>query len=139
MHNAETEEWSLVCDRFSTDGFEALSKPEQYWIAIRELIDSTEGGGLISYFYNPGADRLQKCFDALDEFKATDVKELLVRQCAFFGNEVPKDLQARNSIIESWEDGEHEAAMDEIDNAIMPLLEDLDARLEIYLREQNCL
>jgi hypothetical protein len=139
MHNTETDEWSMLCERLSKVGFEALSKPEQFWIAIRELIDSTENGGLISYFYNSAADHLKDCFDALDVLDAGAVKELLVRQCTYFGGTVPETLQERNSIIEAWEDGEHEIEMDEIDHTIMPLLEDLDARLEMYLREQNCI
>ena len=50
--------WQSLCLRWERFGNVALSEDEQAWLNLRSLIDSVANGGLISYFYNSGADKL---------------------------------------------------------------------------------
>jgi hypothetical protein len=138
MVDTETDQWTRVCDKFANGGFESLSHSEQIWVSIRELIDSIENGGLVSYFYNSGADRLETCLSSLDELDASSVRQLLLRECALFGQKVPSTVEARNASIESW-DSRIDDELEEIDESIMPLTDELENKLHRYLVEQNCI
>jgi hypothetical protein len=138
MHNAETQEWRTVCDKAASGDFESLSHEEKVWFCTRELIDSTENGGLISYFYNTGADRLDYCIRALDDLNAKAVREQVLKQCQMFGADVPPTLHERNTIIRSW-NRSVDSKIDEINTAILPLLADLDEKLNRFLKANICL
>lgn len=56
MNEATQEMWAELCRRWSEEGYVSLSLPERTWLNARCLIDSVENGGLISWFYNSGAD-----------------------------------------------------------------------------------
>ena len=124
MHHTETNEWRAVCDKVWSSGFDSLSHAERVWVVTRELMDATDNGGLISYFYNSGADHLQACLEALDERGAGAVKEQVLKQCRLFRSKVPSTVGGRNAIISSW-NGSVDAEIDEINDAVMPLLGDL--------------
>jgi hypothetical protein len=65
--------WEALCTRCEESGYTALSNDERVWFNIRSLIDSTENGGLISYFCNSGADTLSDCRAALHRLGAQAV------------------------------------------------------------------
>jgi hypothetical protein len=98
------QKWSELCDKLSAAGYDTLSPSEKDWVNLRNLIDSIENGGLISYFYNSGADHLSDCLDALQRIRAPQVLKEVQKVCALFTAGVPADIDARNQVINSWAD-----------------------------------
>lgn len=104
---------------------------------MRSLIDFTANDGLISYDYNSGADTLPDCLAALDSLGANDVRQQVERVNALSGGSVPLSQEARNRIIDSWNDDDEriDALFAEVDDALMPMLKELDEKLEQFLRD----
>lgn len=126
--------WRDVCNRHWTLGRETLSGPERVWVDVRMLIDSIENGGLISYFYNSGADDLASCRDALIEIDASDVLLLVDRVADLFGDPVPRTVDARNQLMASWpETGPHDVLLTAVDDTLMPMMPLLERRLRHFL------
>jgi hypothetical protein len=136
MNSDSEKQWQDLCRRWSDEGYTALSRNEQTWLNVRALIDSTQNGGLISYFYNSGADTLSDCLEDLKVLEATEILKQVERVCELFPGGVPKDLESRNEMINSWPDGDEkiEALLYEVDDVLMPLMDDLERRLDEFLR-----
>src|SRR5262245_25085744 len=134
MGRMSTSRWHDVCRRLATDGYASLSRDERTWVNVRMLIDAIEDGGVISYFYNIGADTIGDCLDDLRALGADDVRGQVERVCAPFPRGVPTDLETRNAVIDSWTDADEEEPIDEmleeIDDVLLPMMSDLEERLE---------
>jgi len=129
-------EWQRLCGRLEDVGYAALSNDERKWLNVRWLIDSIENGGLISYFYNSGADTLLDCRAALDQIGAQTIIPHLDRVAELFGPEVPLTLGKRNAVIDSWpEDGVRDRILEEVDEQVMPLMQELEDKLRAFLTE----
>jgi hypothetical protein len=128
--------WSDLCDRWGSQGYDSLSRQEKTWLNIRALIDSIENGGAISYFYNSGADTLADCIEDLRIIGADSVRAQIERVAKLFPGGVPAKIDARNAIIDSWPDGEHDSLLEEVDDELMPLMSSLEEKLTTY-RERN--
>lgn len=129
--------WQSLCVRWERVGYVALSEDEQAWLNLRSLIDSVENGGLISYFYNSGADRLEDCLTALRRLDAFRVVTCVESVARLFGAPVPRTVDERNRVIDSWPDGAHDKLLDEVDSELMPLVGDLDRQLESFVSRQG--
>jgi hypothetical protein len=130
----ERMNWHQVCDKWSDDGYDSLSDAEQVWVCTRGFIDSVNDGGLVSFFFNSAADNYDDTVFALGELEASEVLEILEAFGAFFGDEVPDDINERNAIIDSWvPNGPEATASQNVDKALMPLLDALEKRLNEYL------
>jgi hypothetical protein len=56
------------------------------------------------------------------------------RVANLFPHGVPESIEERNQIISSWPDGgPHEDVLDEVDDVLMPLMPDLEAKLDAFL------
>jgi len=134
-----TPSWEALCDKYAAQGYSALSPDERLWINIRGLIDATENGGLISFFYNSGADTLPDCLAALDALSASDVKAQVARVTALFPEGVPATLEGRNEAINSWDDDNEETdrLLEDVDHNLYELFENLELTLERYLRSRG--
>ena len=138
MHDRLTDQWYRVCDQWKKLGYTALTDDERLWLNVRALIDSVQNGGLISYFYNSGADKYEDCLSALNRLGASDVAEQVERLGAFFGDPVPTDIERRNEIINSWSDnGRQDHVVQEADDVLMPLMGPLEQQLSQYLLRQG--
>lgn len=131
-----SDRWSDLCERWGSQGYDSLSRPEKTWLNIRALIDSIENGGAISYFYNSGADSLPDCLEDLNMLGADSVRAQVEKVVALFPDGVPSELDARNAIIDSWADGEVDSLLEEVDDALMPLMSSLEEQLSTYV-ERN--
>jgi hypothetical protein len=98
------------------------------------LIDATENGGAISYFYNSGADTLDECLEDLRMLKADSVRAQVERVAALFPGGVPVGIDARNAVIDSWSDGEFDSLLEEVDDELMPLMPSLEEQLSAHLK-----
>lgn len=129
--------WHALCEkRYGKDGYTALTKDEKVWLNVRGKIDSTNNGGLISFFYNSGADTLPDALDALNVLGAGDVRLQVERVCALFGDQVPSSIDARNAIIDAWPDGDRKlgALLEKVDDYLYGRFPDLEGRLEAFLK-----
>ena len=130
--------WERLVDRWATDGYESLSPDEKIWLNIRQLIDSTQNGGLISYFFNPGADTYSDCPGALSLLGAQEVREQVEKVASLFPGGVPQSIEARNEVIDSWaDDPKIEELLEEVDETLMGEIPNLESRLEDYLRRSG--
>ncbi len=140
-HNQE--KWEIVVDKYFKSGIGSLSLGERIWLYIRSLIDATENGGLISYFYNPGAEHLQDCLLALNELRAIDVKTEVQKILKYFPDGVPDDIDKRNDIINSWndkyDDGVLEKDLDGIDHTLFKLFPELERKMGEFLIQEGIL
>lgn len=84
--------------------YSSLTEPEMVWYTVTRLLFNIRNGGLISYYYNGYAVHLDDCMKSLEILHATGMLELVKRQNALFGPEVPRDMERINQIIESWAD-----------------------------------
>ncbi len=138
MNERLSNQWDRLCDRWSAEGYASLSDDEKVWLNVRALIDSVENSGLISYFYNSGADTYEDCLSALRRLKAVEVVDQVSRLGALFGDAVPSSLEERNVIINSWSDeGQENEVAEEADEVLMPLMAGLDKQLDEYLLRQG--
>ena len=135
----ERDAWARVCDKVGDGGYSALSEAERVWFNIRALIDSIEGGGVISYFYNSGADTLADCVAALDRLGAGAAKRELERVGALFPGGIPASMEARNAVIDSWDESDEsiEQLLDAVDATLMPMVPDMEERLSGFLRQST--
>lgn len=129
--------WTALCGKCANTGYASLSDPEKIWLNIRALIDATESGGLISYFYNSGADTLVDAMTALDMLDARDVRLQVERVAHLFAGGVPVTVEARNEVINSWPEGDdaRDLLLSEVDRTLMPMLTILERKLESFVRE----
>jgi hypothetical protein len=93
--------WKTLCGQMAANGYSSLSDDEKIWVNVRALIDSTNNGGLISFFYNSYADTWPDCLRALETIGAQEILTHVQRVCALFGNDVPLDINERNEVINS--------------------------------------
>jgi hypothetical protein len=49
-------DWKKLCQKMEQTGVTSLDGNERIWINVDGLIGDVNGGGLISFFYNYGAD-----------------------------------------------------------------------------------
>ena len=130
--------WHAVCDKWSEQGYDSLTEPEQIWLNTRGLIDAVNNGGLVSFFYNNQANYYDDTTFALGELEAFEVLDILESFGAFFGESVPEDINERNEIINSWvANGPESTASEKVDSSLMPLLDSLEKKLDAYLIEHG--
>ena len=141
MNERTLHKWFALCDKAEDLGYPNLTPTEQVWMDIRSLIDSTNNGGIISYFYNSGADRLNECLAALDLLDATTVRAQLERIIALFPDGVPDTVIGRNEVIDSWDDNDESinSLLEEVDNVMFSQIEQLEEKLNQFLIEQGLL
>ena len=106
---------------------------------IRGLIDATNNGGLISYYYNHGADQLKDCMGALRDLQSHDVLTAVLEVNGLFPDGVVSaNIDARNAVIESWADDDRiDRKLTAIDKRLFQQLPDLERRLNAYLHERT--
>src|SRR5688500_9845636 len=79
--------------------YASLSEPEKVWYTVTRLLFNIRNGGLISYYYNGYAVHLDDCMQSLRTLNAQGMLELVERENALFGPEVPRDMERINQII----------------------------------------
>jgi hypothetical protein len=141
MDELTLQKWYAVCDKVRDQGYSHLTLVEQVWIDIRNLIDSTANGGLISYFYNSGADRLNECLLALNLLGADVVRAQVDRVSALFPGGVPQTVSGRNEVINSWDDDDEsiDDLLEDVDNVMFSQIGQLEEKLAQFLADNGLL
>lgn len=62
--------WQELVNKYSATGYDSLTSDERTWFNIQCLIDAIDNGGIISFYYNSGADYLEETMEDLNKLKA---------------------------------------------------------------------
>ena len=137
MDDAARRAWDRLLDRIDRDGYESLNAREAAWVSVRSLIDTTQGGGLISYFYSTAADHLEECRAALRWLKQPAVLDCLDRAAELFPEDSLDNVETRAEVISAWSDDDEEidATLEDIDDELRDLFEGLEEKLDRYVME----
>lgn len=131
------ENWKNVVIK-GINQYDSLTFSERIWFNIRGIIDSTNNGGLISYYYNSGAENV---YDAIDDLKSIGFENIAdiiqkYNKILFKGSIVPKDLEERNGFINDLDDKTDDLLQNlEID--LTDLIDDLETELAKYLKQEK--
>lgn len=110
------DEWEKLVTKGFTD-FQSLTPDERIWFTIESLIGYVDNGGLISHYYNHGADRNKETIDDLETLGFSDIADLLKRINNWFPNGQPStDVEERNRVISDWEGEEYDELLEDFDN-----------------------
>jgi hypothetical protein len=97
------DKWTVLVGKAFND-FSSLPREERVWFTVEALIGDVDGGGLISHYYNSGADFNKETIEDLNYLGFPDISNLLLEINQFFPKGiVPLDLEERNNIINSWQ------------------------------------
>ncbi len=128
--------WKELVNKYSDNGYEGLTPDERVWFNVRCLIDSVDNGGIISFYYNSGADYLEETIEDLNKLKASKAINLLKKVNKLFPNGKPsKNIAERNDVISSWEDEQNEKLFEKLDEQFYELEEDLESKLELIIKK----
>lgn len=109
-------DWEKLVDKGIAD-YPSMSHEERIWFNIQSLIQQADNGGLISYYYNSGADWMKETIEDLVSLGFPDIADMLIEINQLFPDgEPPADIDDRNEIISEWADGEHDDLLDELDS-----------------------
>ena len=109
-------QWRRLVNKTVASGYDSLSPEEKVWFNIQVLIQAVDNGGLISYYYNSGADMLGDCFKALEDLGDETMSHLILQVNDLFPDGVPTNIEARNQVIDSWpDDGSVDKFLDPIE------------------------
>ena len=123
--------WEKIVNRGFKD-YQSLYPKERMWFNIQGLIGDVDNGGLISHYYNSGADRNRETIEDLDALGFSDIADLMRKLNELFpGGRPSLDINERNKVISSWPDSV-ESLLDEVDTAFYSR----EKKLEDVLIEQ---
>jgi hypothetical protein len=128
--------WTKLVEKCEKVSYENLTEEERIWYNLRNLIDSVGNGGLISFYYNYGADHLKETMDDLGKLKAEKVVKMLNKINDLFPNSQPsKDIDKRNEVINTWEDEKTNNMLEKLDDKFYEFEEKLEEKLEPIIKK----
>ena len=121
------------------NGYYALSMAERVWFNIQLLIAATDNGGMISFFYTHEAEHYLETIDDLAELKQKKIIKLLKKIGKIvYKNNVPRDIEKRNEILNSFpDDGKLDKKLENIDNEFYKVENKLEEYLVKFIIENN--
>lgn len=135
--NVETG-WVKIVDKACAD-YELLTADERIWFNIQSLIDQVDNGGLISHYYNSGADHNKETIEDLQTLDFDDVADLLIQINNLFPNGQPSvHIDERNDIISSWPNYKYDTFFEKLDAEFYGRENQLERKLISYI-EAKCL
>lgn len=130
MQSRGWETYEVLCRRAWVE----LGTAEQALVALGELRDEVNNGGLHQYFFNSAGDHVPVARNAAAEAKAEALVEIIDRAIALFGRRYSTDRYTRQEALEHMSD----EAFDDLDREYYELevtvdldrpMNDLAARL----------
>ncbi len=107
--------WEKLVDKAFGD-YGSLTAEERIWFNLQNLIASVDNGGLISHYYNSGADRNKETIEDLHSIGFPEVANLLTQINAWLPcGQVSTDIDERNNVISDWQEGEYDELLDNFD------------------------
>jgi hypothetical protein len=126
-------EWHIICDKAFVD-YSKLSSAERTWFNVQCLINVVNNGGIISFYYNNGADYYQETIDDLKKLEQIKIIDLLERSARIFPkNIVPKTIDERNNVISNLPGGKFDKEFGKLDEIFFKNTDELEQSLIDYL------
>jgi hypothetical protein len=123
--------WKQIFRKIDVSGYGSLNKFERIWVNVDGLIGDVSGGGLISFFYNHGADNYDETIEDLDIIGADNAITLVNKISAMFpGGKPSRNIEERNGIIESWDHDELNDFFESLDDEFYKIIDDLEEKLK---------
>ncbi|MDQ0899206.1 MULTISPECIES: DUF4375 domain-containing protein [unclassified Paenibacillus] len=131
--------WQKLFEKLDKESYSNLTTDERIWYNVRGVIDSISDGGIISFYYNSGADTMEDTLEDLYKINASQVVDQLKKVNLLFPNgKTPQNIDERNEVINSWNDGEHDhlfELFETLDNQFYnELSEDLETKLKTVVK-----
>ena len=121
--------WEALVDKANLN-YDSLTPDERIWFNVQCLIGQVDNGGLISHYYNSGADYNKDTIEDLKAIGYPDVANLLIQINSFFPESKPSiNIDERNEVINSWPEGKHDFMLEKFDNVFYQREYDLEAAL----------
>ena len=118
--------------------YSSLSIDERVWFNVQVLIDSINNGGLISYYYNTGADCVYDLIEDLKVINMNIVAEIIIKfNLTLFPNmDVPSDINGRNEIIDNLDEWLNEK-IQTLEDKISEKMPELENQLTNFLQTKG--
>jgi len=125
-------DWNRLVEKWLSNKI-SLNNDEKVWFYTQQLLASIDNGGLVSFYYNSGADNIEDTLTALSQLEAYNLIEQIEKFNGLFpGIEKNNDLDRRNEIINSW--GELEVEIQNtIEEKIILMTDDIEDKLVQYI------
>lgn len=131
------DKWGTIVDK-AIKNYNSLSNDEMVWYNIRVLIDAVNNGGLISYYYNSGAENIYDTIKCLSILQMDSIIRIIehYNNILFGESKVPQDINIRNEYVSSLTK-KQDVETDILENEIRFLIDELDERLNKYLNDKS--
>lgn len=97
--------WEKLVEKRFEKGLISLTNEEKIWYTSEVLIIDIQNGGLISHFYNGGADNLWETLKSLEQLNCNSLIEKINLIKDYFPDRtVSTDIYERNEVISTWSD-----------------------------------
>jgi hypothetical protein len=129
--------WSIVALK-GIKQYSLLTPSERIWFNIRGIIDSTNNGGLISYYYNPGAENVYDAIEDLEKLGFENVAVIVKKynEILFNGSEVPTDLNERNKFVSALSEQADDLLQD-LEIELTKHIDNLENHLTSFLSKEK--
>jgi hypothetical protein len=133
------DKWCKVVEKAMND-YNSLSRIERVWFNSRSVIDATNNGGLISYYYNSGAENVYDAIEDIELLGKERIVEIIkeFNRIIFLELKVPTDINERNKYIENLTENADDKLQD-LESEITLQIDDLENRLNVFLTEKKIL
>lgn len=130
------DHWKKLFGKLEIEGYNNLTPDERTWYNVRGVIDSIGNGGIISFYYNHGADNLDDTIEDLHKLNASNIVELLKKVNQLFPIGKPsKNIDERNEVINLLnEELEFVELIETLDDKFYVLENELEHKLEEVVR-----
>jgi hypothetical protein len=133
------DKWCKVVDK-AMKNYQSLSRIERVWYNSRAVIDATNNGGLISYYYNSGAENVYDAIEDIELLGKDRIVEIIkeFNKTLFLELKVPTDIYERNKFIENLTENADDKLQD-LESELALLIDDLENQLNIFLTKEKIL
>jgi len=129
------ENWKKLVDK-AFENYTSMSKDERIWFNIQCLIQAVDNGGLISHYYNSGADFNLETIQDLNSLGFQEIAAILSKINQLFPNHQPsKSIEERNEVMESWPDGIYDNLLEELDQQFNVKKPELEKALMLLIEK----
>lgn len=131
------DRWIQVADK-GAHAYNALTADERIWFSTQALLDTVDNGGLISHYYNTGADHNAETIADLMTLGFPRLATLLITINNLFpGGHISGNLEERNKVIDGWSNGEHDALLDQLDQQVYAEADSLEKALVDHIEQTS--
>ena len=130
-------DWIRLVDK-AIFHYELLTEDERIWFNTQSLIHAVNDDGLISFYYNYGADHLSDTMTDLKALGADEVVTILQEINQLFPEGLPStDIEERNDAMDTWDEDEVNPLLDKLDEMFYHAEAKLENQLITHIISRN--